>query len=73
MLHVTTTVSLKQGETRTNSVPIPHPLNSIIIVVKLVSLLNEFPALAMYFSIDNGEPPKKMCYLNLWCFIVYII
>ena len=25
-LHVTTTFSLKQGETRTNSVPIPHPL-----------------------------------------------
>ena len=26
MLHVTTTFSLKQGETRTNSEPIPHPL-----------------------------------------------
>ena len=26
MLHVTTTFSLKQGETRTNSVPFPHPL-----------------------------------------------
>ena len=26
ILHVTTTFSLKQGETRTNSVPIPHPL-----------------------------------------------
>ena len=25
ILHVTTTFSLKQGETRTNSVPIPHP------------------------------------------------
>ena len=25
-MHVTTTFSLKQGETRTNSVPIPHPL-----------------------------------------------
>ena len=28
ILHVTTTFSLKQGETKTNSVPIPHPLNS---------------------------------------------
>ena len=26
ILHVATTFSLKQGETRTNSVPIPHPL-----------------------------------------------
>ena len=26
ILHVTTAFSLKQGETRTNSVPIPHPL-----------------------------------------------
>ena len=26
ILHVTTTFSLKQGETRTNSGPIPHPL-----------------------------------------------
>ena len=30
ILHVTTTVSLRQGETRTSSVPIPHaPLNSL--------------------------------------------
>ena len=27
ILHVTTTFSLKQGEIRTNSVPIPHPLS----------------------------------------------
>ena len=27
ILHMTTTFSLKQGETRTNSLPIPHPLN----------------------------------------------
>ena len=26
ILHVTATLSLKQGETRTNIVPIPHPL-----------------------------------------------
>ena len=26
ILHVTTTFSLKQGETKTKSVPIPHPL-----------------------------------------------
>ena len=29
ILHVTTTVSLKQGETRTSSLPIPHPLKDI--------------------------------------------
>ena len=28
ILHVTTTVSLKQGETRTSSGPIPHPLTT---------------------------------------------
>ena len=27
ILHVATTFSLKQGETRTSSGPIPHPLN----------------------------------------------
>ena len=27
IFHVTTKFSIKQGETRTNSVPIPHPLN----------------------------------------------
>ena len=29
ILHVTTTFSLKQGETRTNGVPIPHPLREL--------------------------------------------
>ena len=29
ILHVTTTVSLKQGETRTSSGPIPHPLRLV--------------------------------------------
>ena len=28
ILHVATTFSLKQGETRTSHGPIPHPLNS---------------------------------------------
>ena len=28
-MHVTTTVSLKQGETRTSSGPIPHPLKDL--------------------------------------------
>ena len=32
ILHVTTTFSLRQGETRTNSVPIPHPLNAIVLI-----------------------------------------
>ena len=32
ILHVATTFSLKQGETRTNSVPIPHPLKFIDLV-----------------------------------------
>ena len=30
ILHMTTTFFLKQGETRTNSVPIPHPLSSFV-------------------------------------------
>ena len=36
VLHVTTTFSLKQGEIRTNSVPIPHPL--ILVEFSLTSL-----------------------------------
>ena len=30
ILHVTTTFSLKQGETRTSSGPIPHPFRIVI-------------------------------------------
>ena len=33
-LHVTTTVSLKQEETRTSSGPIPHPLSKIIMLFR---------------------------------------
>ena len=33
ILHVTTTFSLKQGETRTSSGPIPPPLSLVILVV----------------------------------------
>ena len=40
ILHVTTTFSLKQRETRTNSVPIPHPLKATIIrMIPMVFLL----------------------------------
>ena len=30
ILHLTPTFSLKQGETRTNSVPIPHPFSQVV-------------------------------------------
>ena len=33
-LHVATTFSLKQGETRTSHGPIPHPLNSSMHIIK---------------------------------------
>ena len=33
---MTTTFSLKQGETRTDSVPIPHPLSFLKVVVVVV-------------------------------------
>ena len=33
ILHVATTFSLKQGETRTNHGPIPHPLSQIVMIV----------------------------------------
>ena len=39
-LHVTTTFSLKQGEKRTNSVPIPHPLSIEFGHCVQVSILN---------------------------------
>ena len=32
ILHVTTTFSLKQGETRTNNVPIPHPVMKLKVI-----------------------------------------
>ena len=34
ILHVATTISLKQGETRTSSGPIPHPLNVLCVSFK---------------------------------------
>ena len=40
ILHVTTTVSLKQGETRTNSVPIPHPFIAVIVISDLTLYQN---------------------------------
>ena len=39
ILHVTTTFSLKQGETRTSHGPIPHPL-SLFIWAYIVGLSN---------------------------------
>ena len=36
ILHVTTTFSLKQEETRTNSVPIPHPLKLVFFLFCVV-------------------------------------
>ena len=37
ILHVATTFSLKQGETRTSHGPIPHPLNTIIFEIRIMS------------------------------------
>ena len=45
ILHVTTTFSLKQGETRTNSVPIPHPLTTTFQI-----LIQEHPNKAFRLS-----------------------
>ena len=45
-LHVATTFSLKQGETRTSHGPIPHPLN-----ILLVSMINShYVTLAQTFE-----------------------
>ena len=38
ILHVTTTFSLKQGETRTSSGPIPHPLTKKHELVRYVDI-----------------------------------
>ena len=58
ILHVTTTFSLKQGETRTNSVPIPHPLMSTYIIFFLLLMLypqNKSPS--------RGTPHRvKVCH-----------
>ena len=54
ILHVTTTFSLKQGETRTNSVPFPHPLSEN---------LNSVPILKQpYFP--NSFPDFLVCSTN---------
>ena len=44
ILHVTTTFSLKQGETRTNSVPIPH-------LLKLVNNIIQCKGTKVLFSV----------------------
>ena len=48
ILHVITTFSLKQGETRTSNGPIPHPLRSQI-VKHSFSKLNVKPILKVIF------------------------
>ena len=46
ILHVTTTFSLKQGETRTSSKPIPHPLKfACLYSFECIFMLN--PVMAM--------------------------
>ena len=36
ILHVTTTFSLKQGETRTSHGPIPHPLSEHYLIIPIL-------------------------------------
>ena len=39
ILHVATTFSLKQGETRTSNGPIPHPLRRVKMAPKMTALV----------------------------------
>ena len=48
MLHVTTTLSLKQGETRTNSVPILHRLSKFL---DLRGVLHLLPKISMFCAL----------------------
>ena len=59
ILHVTATFSLIQGETRTNSVPIPHPLKN-----KNPCLGCQIPLL--YLLRDANFSPRNRC---LGCFL----
>ena len=43
ILHVTTTFPLKQEETRTNSVPIPHPLNCLYYMYIMLFISCTYP------------------------------
>ena len=61
ILHVATTFSLKQGETRTSHGPIPHPLNQIF-----QNVINQF------FSFPHNHiwPPTsigRLATVTLWC------
>ena len=64
ILHVATTFSLKQGETRTSHGPIPHPLNQIF-----KNVINQFFG---FFSFPHNHiwPPTsigRLATVTLWC------
>ena len=64
ILHVATTFSLKQGETRTSHGPIPHPLNQIF-----KNVINQF---FWFFSFPHNHiwPPTsigRLATVTLWC------
>ena len=57
-MHVTTTFSLKQGETRRNSVPIPHPLMTFL----FINLTSVFLEMKVRFPVENkpcNEPNQQ--------------
>ena len=73
ILHVTTTFSLKQGKTRTNSVPIPHPLiaqynlsitNKLVVcTVGLKSVVSgQLRAIQSEICISDRPPRKTLLY-----------
>ena len=62
ILHVTTTFSLKQGETRTSSGPIPHPL-------KLEDMFSNFNLLPSYFNqASDSETSLMPLFSSFTCF-----
>ena len=56
ILPVTTTFSLKQGETRTNNVSIPHPLKMHLSFFKVLMILR-YSTKHANFGVGGAVPP----------------
>ena len=64
ILHVATTFSLKQGETRTSHGPIPHPLNQIF-----KNVINQFFGFFFLSTQPHMTPTSigRLATVTLWC------
>ena len=73
--HVTATFSLKQGETRTNSVPISHPLSQIIYSDQILQYLKCWYLEMVNMDLRTSCTDIFKCLRNTlkWSFLIILV